>query len=387
MKTTRELLFVSLALVLAGCSGPPVIPEGRVNSECVTPSALADGWQVGAPESVAIDGSTVCRAVERIRSGALANVHSILVARRGRLVIEKYFPGRDEARGRSLGVVDFGPQTKHDLRSASKSVVSLLFGIALAEGKIRSVNDPALDYFPEYPDLRTPERTRIRLSHLLAMTMGVEWDETGSYLSPFNSETRMDWASDRARFVLSRPIVAAPGERFTYNGGATALLARVVQRATGRKLDAYARDVLFGPLGIDDYEWLAYPNGEPIAASGLRLRPRDLAKIAQLYLSDGQWNGRQVAPTEWIRESIRPKSDVGGGVQYGYQWWLDRSIVGGKTIAWAAARGNGGQRAFVIPALDLVVVVMAGNYNDASRREVPVAILNDHVLAAVRDAR
>jgi CubicO group peptidase (beta-lactamase class C family) len=347
---------------------------------------MADGWPVAAPDTAGMDATILCGVVGRVRAGELPNVHGVLVARRGTLVLEEYFAGPDEHRGRRLGVVEFGPRTLHDLRSVSKSVVSLLFGIARAEGKIGALDRPVLDHFPEYADLRTPEKSRIELQHILTMTMGVEWDENRSYRDPLNSETQMDAAPDRYRFVLTRPAVTPPGETYRYNGGATALIAAVVQRATGRKLVDYARDVLFRPLGIDDAEWITYPDGDPIAASGLRLRPRDLAKIGQLYLSGGRWDGRPVAPADWLRESIRPKVDLDGGGQYGYQWWLGRSTVRDRTVAWAAARGNGGQALFVVPDLELLVVVTAGNYNDPSLRRVPLDILDQHVLPAVRPA-
>jgi CubicO group peptidase (beta-lactamase class C family) len=334
-----------------------------------------------------MDAGVLGGVTGRVRSGELPNVHGVLVARHGALVLEQYFAGPDDHRGRPLGVVEFGPGTLHDLRSVSKSVVSLLFGIARAEGRIGALDAPVLDYFPEYADLRTPERGRIELRHLLTMTMGVEWDEDRSYRDPLNSELQMDAAPDRYRFVLTRPAVSAPGETYRYNGGATALIAAVVQRVTRRKLVEYARDVLLGPLGIDDAEWITYPDGDPIAASGLRLRPRDLAKIGQLYLSDGRWEGRPVAPADWVRESIEPRVDLGGGHQYGYQWWLGRSAIRDRTVTWAAGRGNGGQALFVVPDLDLLVVVTAGNYDDRSRQQLPVDILDQHVLPAVRPAR
>jgi CubicO group peptidase (beta-lactamase class C family) len=347
---------------------------------------MADGWAVAAPDTAGMDATVLCGVVERVRRGELANVHGVLVARRGTLVLEQYFAGPDAHRGRRLGGVEFGPGTTHDLRSVSKSVVSLLFGIARAEGRIGALDDPVLKYFPEYADLRTPERSRIELRHLLTMTMGVEWDEDRSYRDPLNSETQMDAAPDRYRFILTRPAVSAPGETYRYNGGATALIAAILQRATGRKLVEYARDLLFAPLGIDDAEWITYPDGDPIAASGLRLRPRDLAKIGQLYLAGGRWKGRPVAPAEWLRESIQPRVDLGGGKRYGYQWWLGSSGIRDRTVTWAAARGNGGQALFVVPDLDLLVVVTAGNYDDPSRRQLPLDILDQHVLPAVRPA-
>src|SRR5262249_61350182 len=155
-------------------------------------------------------------------------------------------------------------------------------------------------------------------------------------------EPQLDPATAGPRCAVPRRAVSAPGENYRYNGGATALLAAIVQRVTGRKLVEYARDVLFTPLGIAEAEWITYPDGDPIAASGLRLRPRDLAKIGQLYLSGGRREGKPVAPADWLQESIRTRIDLGGGYAYGYQWWLGRSAVRDRAVRWAAARGDGG---------------------------------------------
>ena len=132
----------------------------------------------------------------------------------------------------------------------------------------------------------------------------------------------MDTTSDRYRFVLERPIAAKPGQQFTYNGGCTALIAAVIEGWIKMPLDKYAEQKLFQPLGISKYEWLKDARGTPIAASGLRLCPRDLAKFASLYLNKGRWHESQVIPEDWIDASLTPHIQVDGNLQYGYQWWL-----------------------------------------------------------------
>ena len=321
------------------------------------------------------------RAVDNRR---LRNLHAVVVMRHGRLVFEDYFTGRDEAWGRPLGEVKFGPDTIHDVRSVTKSIVSLLFGIAQAQGMVGSIDRPLLDAFPEFADLqREPTRMKILVKHALTMTMGTEWDETISYADPSNSERRMEDASDRYRFVLDRPIVLAPGERWNYNGGATAVIAKIVSRGAGRSLDAFAKEHLFGPLGITETEWITDRAGEAIAASGLRLRPRDLAKIGQLVLDHGRWDDREIVPKAWLDESTRPRIDAEPGVRYGYFWWTASSGFGDAAVSWVAGFGNGGQRVFVIPELDLVVVVTAGNYNEPEQWRTRMAVLNQFVLPAL----
>ena len=306
-----------------------------------------------------------------------------MVARRGKLVLERYYEGPDERWGDALGTVAFGPEVKHDLRSVSKSIVGLLYDIALGEGQAPAPDQALVDLFP-YEDLKNdPERRRMTVAHALSMTLGTEWDESLPYSDQRNSEIAMELAVDRYRFILDRPLVAEPGSRWVYNGGATALLAHLIAKGTGGPLIEFAREKLFEPLGILDTEWVAGSNGEPAAASGLRMRPRDLAKIGQLVLNRGRWKERQVVPADWLDASIASRVPADDVLEYGYQWWLGRGRVDGR--AWIAGFGNGGQRLVIIPDLDLVVVVMAGNYNDPDAWKLSVTIMGEILLPALRE--
>lgn len=350
--------------------------------------AARDELPKEAPETLGIDGAAIAKLVEAIRAGRYSNVHSLLVVRSGKLVTEEYFQGEDERRGQSLGNVRFDAATLHDLRSVSKSVTSALFGIALASGAIRDLDAPVLSYFPEYRDLQTSERLRIRLRDVLSMTSGLEWDEDSRpYGNPENSETAMDAASDRYRFVLSRPIAAAPGERFRYSGGDTMLVAAVIERATKQRLSKYAEQVLFRPLGIEHHEWITYPDGTPIAASGLRLLPRDMAKFGLLYMQRGQWRGAQVVPEAWLQASTSVQAKISdrpfGFQNYGYQWWLGTARDEAHT-PWIMAVGYGGQRIMLIPSRDLVMVMTAGMYRNRAQTDITFEVLLDGVLPAVK---
>jgi CubicO group peptidase (beta-lactamase class C family) len=335
-----------------------------------------------------VDSAAIAKLTADIRAGKYSNIHSLLVLRSGKVVAEEYFQGEDERRGQPLGPVRFDASTLHDLRSVTKSVTSALFGIAVASGAIPDIEAPALSYFPEYKDLQTADRLRIRLRHVLSMSSGLEWDEDSRpYGDPQNSETAMDAAGDRVRFVLSRPIAAPPGERFRYSGGDTLLLAAVIERATKMRLDQYAEKVLFRPLGIDRYDWIKYPDGTPIAASGLRLLPRDMAKFGVLYLNRGQWQGVQVVPEAWVKASTSPQTKVSdrpfGFQNYGYQWWLG-TVRDDAHTPWIMAVGYGGQRIMLIPSLDLVMVLTAGMYRNRAQTDITFEILLDGVLPAVR---
>jgi CubicO group peptidase (beta-lactamase class C family) len=234
----------------------------------------ADDWQTMSLTEAGFAPETAERLADAVQSGRLPNLHAVVVARHGKLVLERYDQGEDERWGQPLGRVTFGPKVRHDVRSISKSIVGLLYGIALAEGRVPALDQPIVDQFPEYPDLvREPARRRMTIAHALTMTLGTEWDETLPYTDPRNSEIAMERAADRYRFVLDRPLIAEPGTRWTYNGGTTTVLAHLIARGTGRSLLAFARAKLFAPLGIVDVEWVVGMNGEPSAASGLRMRP------------------------------------------------------------------------------------------------------------------
>jgi len=299
-------------------------------------------------------------------------VHAVLIVRCGKLAFERYFESLDERPGRIFGRrlenVSFDADTLHDMKSVSKSVASLAVGIAIDRGLIRSVNEPIFNFFPELSDLRSPEKDRIQLSHVLTMSMGLKWEEATPATGDFNNdEARMHIAWDPCRYVLGLPVTAPAGQEFFYNTGALTLLSVIVRKAAGRPLDEFARATLFEPLGITAVEWNRV-RGDTDAGGGLRLRPRDMAKIGQLVLAGGRWNDRQVVSKAWIETSTAPKLKATDDQSYGYLWWLGRSRLNGREIQWVGALGRGGQSIRIVPELDLVVVVTAGYYQDYSPR-------------------
>ena len=377
----RRREFVSLlgGAALAPLTALPVYadpPDG-----CGVPVARDDGWLV-ASEDKLIDRAALCRMADRLAASSYANVHAVLVARSGKLVFERYFRGSDEIPGRVYGRrvenVTFDADTLHNMKSASKGVASLALGIAIDRGLIPSVNEPIFSFFPELSDLRSPEKERIQLVHALTMSMGLKWVEatpaTGDYN---NDEARMHMAWDQCRYVLGLSVTAPAGQEFFYNTGSLALVSAIIRKATGRPLDEFARETLFKPLGIAAVEWERY-KGDTDAGGGLRLRPRDMAKIGQLVLAGGRWNDRQIVPRGWIETSTAPKIKTSDG-SYGYLWWLGRSLLNGREIHWAGALGRGGQSIRIVPELDLVVVVTAGYYQDYSPRafQVPSGVFRD----------
>jgi CubicO group peptidase (beta-lactamase class C family) len=313
-----------------------------------------------------------------------SNTHAVLVQRGASTLAEAYFTGADRPSGDWFArSVAFTADHPHDLRSISKSVTGLVAGIVHGRGQL-DLQQPVLDSFPELADLATPERRRITVQHLLDMTVGWEWDEASvPYSDPANSETRMALAFDRNRHLLGLPMLHTPGSQWAYSGGATALLADIIERRTGQGLKDLAQTTLFDPLGIPPVTWRADRNGRPLAFSGLRLRPRELARIGRLLLDGGQWLGRPVVPAGWIADTLATRVPAVDGLTFGRQWWQGRYTRGpGAGVDFIAGMGNGGQRLFAVPSLDLVVVVTAGRYN-LPRNGVPSNNLFRQVLATL----
>lgn len=338
-----------------------------VGSAMVRPLAAAPfEWRDIAPSEAGFASDLDSRLLKLVADKRAWGLHGVLIARGGRIVLERYFEGEDNNWGQSLGVVHFGPHTLHNLYSVTKSIVALLYGIALSAGKVPPPSAPLYAQFPEYADLvATDERRRQQtIAHALSMSLGAEWNEIGlAYDSRANDEVGMEMATDRYRFVLDRPVTGPPGKRWQYSGGATALLGRLIARGTGHSLPDYARVALFDPIGVGKTEWVTSRDtwvfrqtgsgdGEPIAASGLRMTPRDLARIGQLVIDNGAAAGRQVVPAEWLSQCFTPRVSVNELQRYGYQWYLGdmEFLTDGKVRLehWVGAAGNGGQRLYVI---------------------------------------
>lgn len=333
--------------------------------------------------------STLAQRIdELIRRGEARNLHSVIALVRGKLLFEWYGSGPDFKWAQPLGVVAFDRNTLHDIRSVTKSIVALVYGIALKQGKVPDPNDRLMPRFPQYPDLvDDPRLAGLTVRHALTMTLGLEWNEDAPYNSLENSEIAMEYAADRYRYILEQPVVAEPGSVWRYCGGASALLGYLIERGTGRSLADFAREALFEPLGIEAFEWMAGRDGVPSAASGLRLRPRDLATIGQVVMNRGQWQGREIIPSAWLDDVMKPHVTVAPGFHYGYQWYIGSLSVDGPTerrrLNWYGGIGNGFQRLWLIPELDSVFVMTAGNYDDWSDRAMPERILETVVTTVV----
>lgn len=336
-------------------------------------SLLAFASPVWAAEPVL--NSAIKKAFD---AGELPGLHSALVDYQGQRLAEVYFSGRDQNWGSDLGVRQHSPDSLHDLRSVTKSVVGLLYGIALSQGKVPTLDQPLLAQFPEYADLKDGgDKEKILVAHALSMRMGIEWREDLPYTDKRNSEIAMEFAKDRYEYVLSRPLIGEPGQKWVYNGGATALIGRLIAQGTGSTLDDYAKEALFDPMGIEQFEWVRGADKEPSAASGLRLRAKDLAKIGLMINQGGKWQGKQIVPLSWIKASLEPRTVTNSGLKYGYFWYLSPR---GEPPYWAAGFGNGGQQLIVNKGLDFVIAIYAGNYNQKDAWKMPRSLVETYLL-------
>jgi CubicO group peptidase (beta-lactamase class C family) len=354
----------------------------------MTSQTLAGGqppdWISIAPDEAGFASDLGEKLDAGIRSGLLRGLHSVVVLRSGKLVLERYLEGKDESWGRPLGHIRFEADTLHDLRSVTKSVVGLLYGIALDRGLVPPPDASLLAQFPEYADLAAdPQRASLKIEHALTMTLGLEWNEQIPYTDPANSEIMMERAKDRNRFVLDRPIAFPPGTRWTYSGGCTALLGHIIAKGAGKPLDAFARESLFQPLGITRLEWNRGADGTPSAASGLRLTPRDAARIGQLVLGQGLSGDQRIVSEEWLAASFRPTVATGDGLEYGRLWFTGafQTAAAKEPQRWVGGFGNGGQRLWIMPSAGLCAVIMAGNYNAPDGWVTPSRIWREIVLA------
>jgi CubicO group peptidase (beta-lactamase class C family) len=370
----QSLLIALLIFVFASCE-----QQGKKQN-----TASEEGIVFGSMDDAAIDSVLISKIDTAIRNGTYPNIHSLHIVRNNKLVYENYWPGKDEIWGNDLGIRLHDRDSLHDIRSISKSVVSACVGIAIQQGKIKSIDQKVFDFFPEYKKLDTGLISSLTIKHLLTMSSGLVWNEEVPYDNPENSEIRMTRSSNPVEYVLSQPLEFQPGVSWKYNGGTTQLLAAIIEKATGKKVDQFAKEYLFQPLGIKQFEWTKYPGtDQPAAASGVRLRSRDLLKFGLLYNNNGSWNGKQIISKDWIEESFQSHVQRPDGGAYGYQFWLWQDTINNKSTSFIACVGNGDQRIFFDKTHHMVVVTTAGNYNKWTIKKNAYALMKEYIYPAL----
>ncbi|MDY7078917.1 MAG: serine hydrolase [Chloroflexota bacterium] len=338
------------------------------------PDERPDGWESAHLAEVGIDVQLINDLVDRILQGSYGDIHDILIVKEGKLVLEEYF--RLDGRMYGPAVEQEYRDRVHILASATKSVTSLLIGLAIDKGFIESVEAPVYDFFPEYKTITDEQKKRVLLKHLLTMTAGLEWDQS-------RDGNRMGSGEDIVELVLGKPMVAEPGEEFLYSNGIATVLGAIVAKSSQMDVAEFSDKYLFTPLGIEDYHWRKYPDGTTDTDGSLGLQPRDLAKIGQMVLDGGRYNGAQIVSEEWIRQSTERRVEHPAGRRwYCYQWGQSDFEVDGKTITAIYSWGWGGQGVFIFPELELVFVAHGANFDDFMM-EGPFRMLERYILPAV----
>jgi CubicO group peptidase (beta-lactamase class C family) len=343
--------------------------------------APADDWTLARPADVALDAARLAALDQAIVDGKYKGITSVLVLRDGKLAHEGYFNG---------GARD----TPNDMRSATKTVTALLVGAAIARGKIAGADAPLYAFFKDRRwQHADPRKAKFTLEDLL--TMSSRWDCNDDNPYSRGNEEHMYVTEDWTQFALDLPIRGyAPwdtkpedakyGRSFSYCTAGSFLLGAVVERATGTRLDRFAREALEAPLGIDTVQWNLAPEGVGMGGGGTRYRSRDIAKLGELIRMQGEWRGKRVLPAAWIEAMTTPHAEAREATDYGYQMWRFTFPRGdGQVHAWAMS-GNGGNYVFVVRELGLVAVITTRNYNQGFAHPQSQEIFRDYVLAAVR---
>jgi CubicO group peptidase (beta-lactamase class C family) len=332
------------------------------------PEKLRDGWKVASPTRFGANIALLDSMISRTQAGDYVNIHGVLVVKDDALVLEEYFDGNDR-------------NTLHEIRSATKSIGSMLTGIAIDKELIRSEEEPIYKYFEDDyqpADGWTDKAMRVEIRHLLSMMSGYECADLATN---FACEDAMYDTDDWVQYSLDLPFAYSPGEYWAYNSSSLILVGEAVARVSGLELDEFAERYLFEPLAIEKFRWNFSPKGRAWIGGGARMIPREMAKIGQLMLNRGEWNGQRLMSEEWIDKSTTKQGEMLGGVDYGYLWqrgwwYIARDLV---TAFWAS--GNGGQYIIVLPDQGMVVVFTGGNY-DSPLANQPFQMLTEYILPA-----
>ncbi|HYM27333.1 MAG TPA: serine hydrolase [Steroidobacteraceae bacterium] len=344
-------------------------------------AAAVEEPPLAQPQEVHLSATQLVKAEQAIRAGEFKQVTSVLIARNGRLAFERYFDAD-------------GVDGLRNTRSATKTVTGMLVGLAIDRHLLSGADAPVLDFFPELQPLQNPDprKGRITVEDFLTMSSPLECDDENQFSR--GNEERMYLVEDWARFTLDLPIrgfpdwVARPeaspyGRAWSYCTAGPTTLGPLIERATRQSVPDFARAALFAPLGITQVKWQFQPTGSAMTGGGLNLRSRDLLKLGQLYLDGGLWHGKRVISADWVARSIAPHARAREDTDYGYLWWLPTYHAGSRAFTAFAMFGTGGNKVFVFPAQQLVIVVTTTNFRVAGAGSLTDRLLTDYLLPAL----
>ena len=335
-------------------------PEPQSNEYIYNiPEQTADGWETDALENVGMIRDSLVSLMNGLNNLNGDGMHSILISRNGKLVFEEYFRGYSYYHDRNVA---FDQNTIHHMQSATKSVTSILTGIAIDNGFISGVGEKIYHHFPEYEDKFDAQKRKITIEHMLTMTAGFQWDENSYAFEDLRNDLgEMSRRSDYIGYLFNKPVNIEPGSEFLYNSGLPITLGVLLKKVTDLYADEFAEQYLFSKLDITEKYWVLWENRHPHTGGGLYLRPRDMLKIGELILTNGKWRGEQVLSQEWVEISTSSKIQRTYSA-YGYLWTIIPYEYNSDTIPVIFATGSGGQIIAVIRELNMVVVFTGGNY-------------------------
>ncbi len=302
-----------------------------------------DNLESGSLAESELDEKPIEEFVNKIYSGDVGAIHSLLIIKDNKLVFEEYFDG-------------YCKSDLHFLQSCTKSFGSMLIGLAMDKGFIKNLDTPVFDFFPQYENLKTSNWGKVTIKNILNMNAGVDWSD-GYDLRIF------DESKNVIRDVLSRELLYTPGEKFEYRNPNVDLISGIIKESTGMHADVFAEKYLFEPLGIDSYNWsMRKQNGYPMIDGSLALSSRSLAKVGMMMLNEGKFNGTQILSPEWVKDSFTRHMAVDNIFDYGHLWWIGKSLSVPGTDLYIA-NGKGSEFIIVAPSLNMVVVTTGANYD------------------------
>jgi CubicO group peptidase (beta-lactamase class C family) len=372
------LYCLFIVFIVVSCS---IMVLAQEKAKILAPPSRDDGWTTTSLESVGLSSIPLQTMETLIQKGEFKNITSVLIARHNKLVYESYFNN--------------GAGNLRNTRSLTKSVTGMLVGIAVDKGMLSGVDATILQFFPDKQPIQNPDsrKERITVEDFLTMSSCLECDDNNSFSR--GNEERMYLIEDWIKFTLDLPVKGFPawvpkpqdspyGRSFSYCTAGVTTLGGVLERSTNMKIEEFAAEYLFNPLGIKYVQWQFSPLGLAMTGGGLSLRSRDLLKLAQLYLNDGLWEGKYVISERWVRASTRPHVQIDDNTEYGYLWWLRKFKSGARTFSAYYMAGNGGNKAVIFPELDMAVVITTTNYNVRGAHELTDRLLTDYILQTAK---
>jgi len=309
---------------------------------------IGNDWATVSLFDSGVRAEPISNLIEAINTGEYQKIHAVLIVKGGRIIVEEYFHG-------------YNRDKPHQIRSATKSIGSILVGIAIDKGYISSPEQHITHYFKNKSIDSDSRAKEVTIKSLLTMTSGFDCDDHRG--ESFQCERAMYKTDDWVSFALNIPMTHYPGEQWAYNSSSLILLSEIIHQTSGMPVERFADKFLMGPLGIADFKWGFSPQGIVWFGGNASVRPRDMAKLGQMCLDNGTWKNRQIVSKAWLEESTRLHAYSEYGMGYGYLWWRGKQLIKNRFIEAFWAQGNGGQVIFICPELDIVAVFTGGNYN------------------------